>query len=265
MAIEPYSSGAVSNYSTQYETNRVNESLTTGRQVNRSADNAAGLAIITQMNTQLQSMDTGSRNTLAGMSVLQTADGAASGMTENLQRMRELSLQSLNGTLNDSQRGMLNQEFQQLYQSMESISQNTQFNGQNIMNGDLTSMSIQAGESSSQLDLPNLSGANLSIDSLDIGSSSTATSALEAIDLAMETLTETRSQYGAQQNGLMSAYENLQNQNVNTQASQSQIQSTDYAQAITEQSRMNMLNQAQIAMQAQGNQNQSAVLQLLGS
>lgn len=263
MAITPYSSNIASNYTTQYESNRVNESMTSGRQVNRAADNAAGLAIINAMNTQSQTMDVGSQNALMGISLLQTADGAASGLTENLQRMRELSLQAQNGTLNDAQRGMLNQEFQQLYQGMQDISQNTKFNGQALMNGDVTSMNIQVGESASELALPNLSGANLAIDSLSINSASGATTALEAIDQAMETLVSTRAEYGAQQNGLMSAYDNLQSQNINIQASRSQIEDTDFAQAITEQNRLNILSQAQIAMQAQGNQQKASVLQLL--
>lgn len=263
MAISPYSSNIASNYSTQYESNRVNESMTSGRQVNSAADNAAGLAIINAMTTQSQAMDVGSQNTLSGIALLQTADGAASGLTENLQRMRELGLQAQNGTLNDAQRGMLDQEFQQLYQGMQDIAQNTQFNGQTIMNGDLTSMNIQIGESTSELSLPDLSGANLAIDSLSINSTSGAATALEAIDQAMETLATTRAEYGAQQNGLLSAYDNLQNQNVNTQASRSQIEDTNYAQALTEQNRLNILNQASIAMQAQGNQNKANVLQLL--
>ncbi|WP_130536853.1 flagellin [Thiomicrorhabdus indica] len=263
MAITPYSSNIASNYTTQYESNRVNESMTSGRQVNRAADNAAGLAIINAMNTQSQTMDVGSQNALMGISLLQTADGAASGLTENLQRMRELSLQAQNGTLNDAQRGMLNQEFQQLYQGMQDISQNTKFNGQALMNGDVTSMNIQVGESASELALPNLSGANLAIDSLSINSASGATTALDAIDQAMETLASTRAEYGAQQNGLMSAYDNLQSQNINIQASRSQIEDTDFAQAITEQNRLNILSQAQIAMQAQGNQQKASVLQLL--
>lgn len=265
MPIDAYNSTIAGNYNNQYNSNQVNEALSSGRKVNDAADNAAGLAIINSMSTQIQSMDTGSQNALSGIGLLQTADGAASGMTENLQRMRELGLQALNGTLNQSQRDSINQEFQQLYQGMQDISENTKFNGQNILNGEISSMNIQVGESSSTLNLPDLSGQSLAIDGLSLSTPGNASSAMESIDQALESLSSTRAEYGAQQNGLVSAYDNLQTQNANTQASRSQLQDTDYFNALAEQSRNQVLEQASLAMQAQGNQNAGQVLQLLSS
>lgn len=266
MAISAYSNNIGSNY-TAYDThrdnNRIAESLASGKQINRSADNPAGMAIVNAMTSDIRAMNTGSQNTLMGVAVMQTADGAASNMNDNLMRMRELTLQSINGTINDSQRAMLDQEFQQLYQGMNQISQNTQFNGQNILNGDITSMNIQVGESSTALNLPALTGDSLSLNSLSIGNLSGANSAMAALDQAIQMVGDTRAQYGSQQNGLMSAYENRQIQNTNTQASRSQINETNYAQAVAEQNRQAILNQSQMAMMAQGNQNRSAVLQLL--
>lgn len=230
MPISAYT-GGISNYTNtqDYQRNQVNESLTSGKKINNAADNPSGMAIITAMATDLMSMDTGSRNTLSGISLMQTADGAASSLNDNLMRMRELSLQAQNGTLNDSQRAMIDQEFQQLYQGMNQISQSTQFNGQNIMNGEMTSMNIQIGESSMELGLADLSNNTLAMNGLSLGNASSATSAMSAIDGALEMVTAARGQYGAYQNRMQSAYDNLQNQSVATAESRSQINDTNFA------------------------------------
>lgn len=265
MAIAPFNAGISSYNSNQYDSNRINESLTTGKKVNSAADNATASAIIEAFSTQIIQQNTASRNTLSGIGVLQTADGAASGINESLQRMNELSVQAQNGTLNDSQRSMLNSEFQQLMQGITQTVDTTQFNGQNLLNDEITSMGISMGDSQSQISLPSLSTDSLAISGLSIGSASGAATAMEAIATAIEQVGSIRSNYGAEQIGLLSAYENQQNQMVNTASSRSQLMDTDYAQAITERTRMDILNQSQLAMMSQSNQNRASVLQLLGS
>jgi len=206
-----------------------------------------------------------SRNANDGISLLQTADGASESITASLQRMNELALQASNGTMNDSQRSMLNQEFQQNLQGINQIAESTSFNGQNLLNGDISNINIALGESSSQLNLPNLTSDGLSITGLDISNSANASNALGGLATAIEQLSTQRSGFGAQQNGLTSAFENIQSQNVNSSAARSQINDTNYAKAMTEQVRQNVLQDSAIAMQAQTNQSRASVLQLLNS
>jgi flagellin len=262
MDISGYS--ALNNTSYANNLNSVNESLASGSKINRAADNPAAQAIITSLTSQVNSQDMATRNANDGISLLQTADGASNAITESLQRMNELTLQSLNGTMNSSQRSMLNQEFQQNLQSINQTAESSSFNGNNLLNGDAASIDIALGETSSSLNLPNLSTDGLSISGLDISNPANASIALQGIGLAVEQIGSARSQFGAQQNGLTSAIDNLQTQNINSMATQSQLSDTDFARAMTEQSRLNILNQSAAAMQSQGTQSKSSVLQLLG-
>lgn len=244
--------------------NSINESLASGSKINRSSDNPAAQAIITVLTSQVDTQDMATRNANNGISLLQTADSASSSITDSLQRMNELSLQSMNGTLNPSQRSLLNQEFQQNLQSINLVSDSTNFNGNNLLNGDTATVDIALGETNSSLNLPNLSTDALSITGLDISNPATASLAQAGIGLAIEQVGSARSQFGAQQNGLTSAIDNLQNQSLNTLATQSQLSDTDFARASAEQSRLNILNESTIAMMSQGTQSKSSVLRLLG-
>ncbi len=244
--------------------NSINESLASGSKINRSSDNPAAQAIITALTSQVDTQDMATRNANDGISLLQTADSASSSITDSLQRMNELSIHSLSGTLNPSQRSALNQEFQQNLQSINQVSGSTNFNGNNLLNGDTTTVDIALGETNSSLNLPNLSTDALSITGLDITNPANASLAQEGIGLAIEQLGSARSQFGAQQNGLTSAIDNLQNQSLNTLATRSQLSDTDFARASAEQSRLNILNESTIALMSQGTQSKSSVLRLLG-
>lgn len=262
MDISAYST--LNNPSHSSALNSINESLTSGSKINRSSDNPSAQAIITTLTSQANAEDMATRNANDGISLLQTADGASNSITHSLQRMNELSIQSLNGTLSPSQRSILNQEFQQNLQSIHQISDSTSFNGNHLLNGDAATLDIALGETTSRLNLPNLSTDALSITGLDINNPANASRALEGIGLAIDQLGTARSQFGSQQNGLTSAINDLQNQSLNTMATRSQLSDTDFARAITEQSRLNILNESSIAMMSQGTQSKSSVLQLLG-
>lgn len=262
MDISAYST--LNNPSHSSTLNSINESLASGSRVNHASDNPSAQAIITTLTSQANAQDMATRNANDGISLLQTADGASNSITHSLQRMNELSIQSLNGTLSPSQRSILNQEFQQNLQSIHQISDSTSFNGNQLLNGDAASLDIALGETTSRLNLPNLSTDALSITGLDISNPANASLALEGIGLAIDQLGSARSQFGAQQNGLTSAISDLQNQSLNTMASRSQLSDTDFARAITEQSRLNILNESSIAMLSQGTQSKSSVLRLLG-
>lgn len=239
------------------------QSLTSGRQINSAADNPSGQAMVTTYTSQINQQDYATRNANDGISLLQTADGVSESVGSQLQRLNELALQAQNGTYNPAQRNILNLEFQQGLQSINQFVGQASFNGTNLLDGSTQDINIALGDSSSSLTLPNFSTSGLGLDGLNINSSSGASSALESLTTALETYTAGRAQFGAQQNGLSSAIDNLSSQSINVQATRSQINDTDYARSVAEVSRQQILDQAGLAMQAQRNQDKSQVLQLL--
>ncbi|BBP45338.1 flagellin [Thiosulfatimonas sediminis] len=263
MVINSYNSLSTSSYANTQALSSSNQALASGSRINSSADDPSGQAIVTALNTQVTTQDMASRNAVDGISLLQTADGASNSIVERVQRMNELALQASNGTLNATQRNILNQEFQQNLAGINDIAQGTSFNQQNLLNGELNTLDIALGETSATLSLPNLTSDGLGLSGLSIDNPSNAATVLQGLGNVLQNLSQTRSEFGAQQNGLLAQYDNLQSQNVNSQASRSQINDTNFAQAISEQVRLNILQEAQISMQAQGNQSRASVLQLL--
>ncbi|MDG6773547.1 flagellin [Thiomicrorhabdus sp. ZW0627] len=263
MAIESFGPIPASAYISNLSS--VNSSIASGSQINQSGDNAAGQAVVSTLTSQINTQDMASRNANDGISLLQTADAGSESINNNLLRMNELAIQAQNGTLNSQQRDMLNQEFQQNLASINSTANNTSFNGVNLLNADTSSVDIALADSSSTLNLPNLTPNSLGLSGLDISNPANAATALQGLSLANEQLLNNRSQFGAQQNGLTSSLNNLANQNLNALSTRSQISDTDFARAIAEQVRQSILNESSAMMQAQNNQSRGNVLQLLGS
>lgn len=255
---------SISNYNSSAYSS-LQQSLTSGSRINNTADDAAGKAIVTALSTQINQQDVATRNANDGISLLQTADGVGQSINDQLLRMSELSVQARNGTYSDSQRQALNQEFQQGLQAIDQYVGQASFNGVNLLNGSQSSVDIALGESTSTLNLPNLTTNAQGLSGLDITSTANASTAFSAITTALENLSSSRSQLGAQQNGLSSTVTNLANQNINAQQSRSQINDTDYAKALTALNRQQILEQSSVAMQSQSNHNRSSVLQLLQS
>ena len=263
MAIESYN--PISSSNAIAGMNSLNTSLTSGSKINQSADNPAGQAIVSNLTSQINTQDVATQNANSGISLLQTATAGTQNINENVLRMNELAIQAQNGTLNSQQRNILNLEFQQNIQSINGLANNTSFNGLNLLNGDNGSVDIALGESNSALNLANLTPDSLGLSGLNISNPENAGIALEGLQLTSEQLITTQSQFGAQQNGLMSSIENIANQNVNTLSTRSQISDADMGRAVTEQVRQSILNESSVAMQAQSNQSRANVLQLLGN
>ncbi|SFR54155.1 flagellin [Thiomicrospira sp. ALE5] len=238
-------------------------SMTSGSQINRAADNPSGLAVANGLTTDINSQSTGLRNAADGISILQTANGATQGITVNLQRMYELSIQSMNGTLNDSQRNLLDSEFQQGLQEINRIIETTQFNGVSLFNGENPDINLALGDSSSTLTMPTLNNDLLSLNGLSISNLASASASVDSLKTAIETMSSTQAEFGAQQNGLLSAISNMATGQTNDIASRSQILDTDFARASVSKAREDILNQAGIMMLAQGNQDKANILQLI--
>jgi flagellin len=152
----------------QGEQNQAMERLTSGKRINSAADDAAGLAISNRMTSQIRGLDQAVRNANDGISLIQTAEGALDETTNILQRMRELSVQSANGTYTDGNRATIDAEVQQLVKELDRISETTTFNGLNILDGTLGEVDLQVGSEANET--ISFSVGALDADSLGFGS-----------------------------------------------------------------------------------------------
>jgi len=247
------------------------EQLSTGKRINSAADDAAGLAISNRMTAQIRGLDQAVRNANDGISMLQTAEGALSEVTNMLQRIRELSVQAANDTYSDPDRESLQLEVIELIDEIDRIGNNTMWNGMYVFAADIGSdgdFSIQVGVGDSvdsviEGTLYEMDAGELGVDTLDISTATDAQSAMLSIDLAISTIDNWRAEYGAKINRLTYASDNISNVLLNTTESRSRILDTDYAKASSELSRTQIIQQAATAVLAQANTDQQTVLKLL--
>jgi flagellin len=247
--------------------------LSTGKRVNSAADDAAGLAIGNKMGTRIGSLNMAVRNANEGISLLQTADGAAGTLSDMLFRMRELAIQSGNDTNSSSDRSALKSEMTALQSQIGSTLENTEWNGMKALKGKAGasgSVSFHIGASSndsfkltmSSLDTGSLAKAQ-TVAFVNISTRSGATTALTTIDEAITEIDKARTQWGATANRLVYAADNATNVSMNTSASRSRIMDADYAQTTADLARAMILDQAGAAMLTQANQQPMYVLALL--
>lgn len=243
------------------------EQLSTGKRINSAADDAAGLAIANKMTAQVRGLNQAVRNANDGISMIQTFEGATNEVTNMLQRMRELAVQSANDTYNDADdRVSMDAEFQQLATEIGRISDKTEWNGM-AMTANATK-NFQVGAKASDSISVDFKAIKLGTEAAlalatDVTTAANAGSAITAIDKAMTEIDAYRGDLGAKINRLTYAADNLTNVSTNTSASRSRIQDADYAQATTELARTQIIQQAATAMLAQANQAPQSVLSLL--
>ena len=268
------------------------ERLSTGLRINSASDDAAGLAISTKMTSQIRGLDAAARNANDAISMIQVADGAASEITDMLQRMRELTVQSSNGVNSTTDRANLDQEFVQLALAIDKIAETTEFNGRKILNGDADGagdsiVTFQVGANSGaneQLDV-NFSDFNLAAGALaaagpppvlatpmaaDLSLFTTTgidetnfADTLNKLDAALEGVASQRATFGAAVNTLEHTVDNLVTTSGNQSAARSQILDADYAAETTALARTQIISQAGTAMLSQANQAAQGVLALL--
>lgn len=246
------------------------EKLSSGLRITKAADDAAGLAISERMRAEIASLGQASRNASDGVSLVQTAEGALNEISSLLTRMRELSVQSANGTFSTDDQDTLDNELQQLVSEIDRISQATEFNGINLLDGSQSTLSIQVGSGTSTsvdqiaITLDGSRTSDLTINSLDIGSGGDSSSALTNIDNAISEVARIRGQLGANQNRLTSTISNLAVSVENLQAAESQIRDVDVAAETSRLTRNSIVQQAAISILAQANVQPQAALSLLG-
>ena len=277
------------------------QQLSTGSKINSAKDDAAGLAIGQTMTSQIRGLDQAVRNANDGISLLQTADGALVETTNMLQRMRELSVQSANGTLSDTQRGYLNTEFTNLSSQIGKIATETVWNGKQLLSassasgtsGDGTNVvaaasaiatsagqaavasaasyaaydtfTFQTGQSANTISvqISAMTETGLAIAGMNISTLAAGANALTKLDTALASVNSQRATLGAVTNRLTYAADNMASISSNISASRSRIMDTDYAQATSQLAKTQIIQQAATAMLAQANQQPQSVLALL--
>ena len=247
------------------------EKLSTGSKINSAADDAAGLAMAAKFTSQIVGLDMAVKNANDGISMISTAEGALEEVGNMLQRMRELAVQSSNGTMTSDDRTYLDKEYQQLDKEIDRIEKNTQWNGTVVLDGTVgtsgtVTFQVSANFSSGGSDVITVDFGKLATDTASLGDVKTmakANTAIGALDTAIKAVNEQRATFGAASNRLEHAVDNLTNVRVNAEASRSRIEDTDYAKTTSELAKAQIIQQAGTAMLAQANQSAQSVLSLL--
>jgi len=245
------------------------QQLSTGSRINSAKDDAAGLGITQNMTAQIRGLNQAVRNVNDGISMMQTTEGALVEVSNMLQRMRELAVQSSNGTYSSTQRTYLQAEFDALSTQIARVGTDTKWNDQSVLATTGTYI-YQAGTASGTTITVTLSGMSqadlaLSATNVSIGGAgvTAANSALTVLDTAIDKVNLNRAKIGAVINQMTYSADNLSNISTNLSASRSSIQDTDYAAASTQLSKAQIVQQAATAMLAQANQQPQSVLSLL--
>lgn len=240
------------------------QKLSSGLRVNSAKDDAAGLAVSEGLSSQIRGNSQGIRNAYDGISVAQTAESALGQVGNNLQRIREISVQAANGSISDDNRSQLQKEVDQLTQANSQIIQSTNYNGTALFNGGSnTTFQVGAnGSSEAQVSVtaPNLTSGSTALNGYNANANATGTidlsnpsAALSQIQADLKQLGNSRADLGAASNRFGTAIDNLTTSSINAEASRSRIQDADYAAASAELARQQILSNSSVAVQAQAN------------
>ncbi len=251
------------------------QKLSSGLRINSAKDDAAGMAVAEGMTSKIRGLDVASRNANDGISLAQTAEAALGEITNNLQRIRELAVQSANGTLGAEERGFLDTEVQELGNEIGRIIDDTEFNGAKVFGS--ASVTIQVGADKGEtiaISAVNLSSlkaaasgfsvASVSAANKIIATGATSGGPVSSVGRSLNSAITARSAMGATQNRFESVINNINSYKEGLQAARSRITDTDYAAETANLARAQVLQQAGVAMVAQANQIPSGVLRLLG-
>ena len=276
-----------SNYAATFATNAAKqtksaldsamERLSTGKRINYARDDAAGQAIATRLTAEIQGLSAASRNASDAQSMVDTADGALQETQTLLLRMRELAVQSSNGTLATADRAALQSEAASLEAEITRIANTTSWAGKNLLDGSFSGntpvadRTFQIGPDSGQtieLSIPQMTATAATInyiDALSIGSFTGAQSAITAIDTALSGVSEVRGKLGGISNRLDSTVANLDQVRDNLSASKGRIEDADFAAETGNLAKNQIMQQAAIAIVAQANASKNTVLNLIQS
>lgn len=267
------------------------EKLSSGFRINRAGDDAAGLAVSEKMRSQIRGLNQAARNTMDGVSFIQTTEGYLNGTEETLQRIRELAVQGANGIYSDQDRMMLQLETNQLVQEVDRIASHAQFNGLNMLTGRFAEIPGDSGGASSaivgggrpqvwlhvgpnmdqriRMKIGTMTAKALGIinpatgETISLSTPDKANMTIGFVDEALKKVNMERANLGAYQSRLSKAYDTINIAAENTQAAESRIRDNDMAKGMVDYTKNTILIQSANAMLVQSNQKSQSVLQLL--
>jgi len=243
--------------------------LSTGLRISTAADDAAGLAISERLRSQVRSLAQASRNANDGISLVQVGEGALNEVSNILVRLRELAIQSANGSSSTADKNTIKEEFDSLVNEINRIAQSTEFNGIRLLDGSASTVTFQVGiNTAAGIDSLNVSltpalVTTLGLNSVDVGSGGSTSFAITQIDSAINSVSQLRGRFGSLQNRLQSTIANLGVASESLSAAESRIRDVDVAYETAELTRNNILQQASISILSQANAQPQSALQLL--
>ncbi|NQY18865.1 flagellin N-terminal helical domain-containing protein [Alteromonas sp.] len=249
----------------QEKQNNLLEKLAFSKKVNNAQDDAAAQQIIDRLTSEVEGNRQSLNNVYDGISVAQVAEGGLGSINDDVNRIRELTLQSGNGVLSSGDRRAIQSEITQLQENISQTIEQTNFAGKPLLseNGSLDFQSGANANQSISINTQDIASQLGGVLSIDITAGTSVNEALEAADAAIETIGSARGDLGATQNRFESAARTLTQANVNTAEARSRIQDLDFAQAVSQQASNDVLGQAALTVQAQANQQEGQVLSLL--
>lgn len=245
--------------------------LSSGSRIVNASDDAAGLAISTRIESDVSVLEQAATNSSHAVSVLQTADGGASNISDILTQMKSLASEAASGTESDSDRTYINDEFQQLSSEIDSIASGTRYNDQSLLDGTssfASGVSVMVGSNASDtitVTLSNLTASSLGVSSLDVTSQTDANTALTALDSAIDTVSAARAEIGAQESRFNFSSNSISTNEQNLESANSAITDVDVASEEATLSSAEVKTQAAVAAAAQANKMPQYLLNLLQS
>lgn len=240
--------------------------LSSGLRITKASDDAAGLALSEKMRAKIKSYDQAGRNAQDGISMVQTAEGSLEETGNILNRIRELAVQSANGTLGTSERTTINTEVQSLVSEIDRIANTTEFNGVSLLNGSTTTASIQVGINANatiDVTLQNATATTLGVNAISTATVAGANTTITSVDAAIVSLAQSRGALGTSQNRLQSSFSTIKTARENLSAAESRIRDVDIAAETADLTRNSIMQQAAVAILAQTNAQPQIASQLL--
>jgi flagellin len=242
------------------------EKLASGKQVNSAADDPAAQLIIDQLSSQTQGSRQAIANAYGGISLTQVAESGLANISDDTNKIRELTLQAGNGALNDADRSALQSEISALQENISLSVEQTNFAGKPLLSGGQDISILIGSNAGNNIDVKT-SDVSSSIDDLlniDVTSNESRQQALDIADASLEVIAGAQADLGTSQNQFASAVTALSRNDISTQAARSRIQDLNFAQATSELAAAQVQGQASLAVQAQANQQQGQISALLG-
>jgi flagellin len=243
--------------------------LASGSRISQASDDAAGLAISTRLQSDVATLNQASTNATNAIAVLQTADGGASNISDILQRMKVLATESASGTVTDTERSYIDEEFGALTSQIDTIASGTRFNSQSLLTSDNMfsgGVSVMVGSSSSdtiKITLSALDSTTLGVGSLDVTSQTNANTALTALDTAIDTVSNARASIGAQESQFQFSSESISTQVENLESANSAIADVDVASEEAKLASSQVMVQAAVAAASSANSLTQNLLKLM--